>query len=175
MPFSAILIAAPAAVIGSLYGDRWTPGSVALPWLAVMALVRLLDGLVDDALFASGRSTWILLKNIVWLAALLVALPIGAHLGGIRGVGIGQAIVACAIVSPIVVVFLHRADFWRQELVTVGLGLLAAGAVAAAVGAVVVHHLAAPAFVTAAVASVVVLAAYAPLVIRWRTRLFARG
>ncbi len=174
VPFSAILIAAPTAVVGSLYGDRWTPGSVALPWLAVMSLVRLLDGLVDDALFASGRSTWILFKNTVWLAALLVALPVGAHVGGIRGVGIGQAIVACAVVSPIVIVFLHRADFWRRELVGPGLGLLAAGAVAATVGAVIVHRLDTPAFVTAAVATVVVLTAYAPLVVRWRTRLFAR-
>ncbi|MGB8859306.1 MAG: oligosaccharide flippase family protein, partial [Ilumatobacteraceae bacterium] len=51
-PFVTLLMTAPNSVIGALYGAQWVPGGVALRFLAIMAIVRLLDGLIEDALFA---------------------------------------------------------------------------------------------------------------------------
>jgi O-antigen/teichoic acid export membrane protein/O-antigen ligase len=174
VPFAAILIAVPNEVVGALYGERWVPGAIALPFLAVMSLVRLLDGLSDDALFATGRSSWLLLKNTCWLVALLIGLPLAAHVDGIRGVGIGQAVAVTALVVPITVTFLIRSKLWQSRLIVTLLALTAAGAIAAACAAIVSRRVDAPPFIDAAVATLVVVVVYGALVFPLRRRVLRR-
>jgi hypothetical protein len=50
---------------------------------------------------------------------LIVDLNIGAHFGGIRGVGIGHAVIAVAVVLPLICYLLARLGMWRRQLLFV--------------------------------------------------------
>jgi O-antigen/teichoic acid export membrane protein len=88
-------------VVGILYGSKWLPAVVALQWLAIFGALRVIFELCYDFLVAIGRAGALLKLQIGWLTALVVALPLGAHLGGIAGVAIAQGIVAMALVLPL--------------------------------------------------------------------------
>ena len=171
VPFAALLIAAPALMIGTLYGERWVGGAPALQFLALMTIVRLLDGLVDDALFAGGHSNWIVFKNVVWLAALGVALTIGAHVDGIRGVAIGHAIVACGVILPLMCWVLVHFGMWRAKLAFVAAVLVPAGAVAGLACWLVRTNISGPHIVMLGASALVLIAVYAALLTPLRHRL----
>ena len=153
----------PGLVIGTLYGSQWVGGAAALQALALLSIVRLIDALTDDVFFACGHSSWILSKNLVWIVLLLVGLPIGAHLDGIRGVGIGHALVATVVVLPVICFLLARLGMWRRRLVFVAAGMSVAAAIAGTAGWFAVHHVDAPPLVLAAFGGLVVCAVYAAL------------
>ena len=92
-------------------------------------------GFVFDLLAGMGRSRTTLPLQACWLAALVPALVVGAHLGGIRGVAIAHVLVATLVAIPPFLATLHRA---RIDLPAVGrrlarpaLGVLAVVAVGA--------------------------------------------
>ena len=169
-PFVALLIAAPYAVIGALYGSEWAPGGVALRFLAIMAIVRLLDGLIEDALFATARSSWILGKNALWLVLLLAALPVGAHLDGIRGVGIAQALVAAVVILPLGIWQVVRAGLWNGRTLPVPWRVVLAAAAAATIGAIVEARVDLPPWPQAILVGLVVIAVYAAAMFTDRRR-----
>ncbi|MGH9119356.1 MAG: lipopolysaccharide biosynthesis protein [Acidimicrobiales bacterium] len=96
-------------VIGTLYGQRWLTAVGVVRWLAVIGTVRVAVGLCYDVLLALGRSRSLLWLQAAWLASLVPAVAIGAHLGGIRGAAMAQVAVALVIVAPAYVVVLDRA------------------------------------------------------------------
>jgi PST family polysaccharide transporter len=157
-----------------LYGTEWVGGAVALHFLALLSIVRLIDGLTDDVFFACGRPSWILVKNLVWIVLLVVGLPIGAHLGGIRGVGIGHALVATLVVLPIICWLLARLGMWSRRLLFVATALTGAAAIAGTAGWFVVQHVDAPRLVLAALGGLVVCGVYAALLAPMRRLIFAR-
>jgi O-antigen/teichoic acid export membrane protein len=100
VPASMLLSLFAEPVIGFLYGDTWVPSAKVLPWLMVLATVRVLGELTYDFLVALGRSRANLLIQVLWLASLAPALVVGAHLGGIVGVGVAHALIALVVVVP---------------------------------------------------------------------------
>ncbi|HEY7628440.1 MAG TPA: oligosaccharide flippase family protein, partial [Ilumatobacteraceae bacterium] len=172
LPFVALLISVPEIVVTALYGREWVGGSVALRFLAVMAIIRLLDGLVEDALFASGHSRYILVKNVAWLTCLVPALYIGARVDGIRGVGIGHALVAVAIIAPLVVVLARRAGLVDRHASGI-LTYVPAAIAAALVGFAVRSDLPGPPLVQLAVVGSLELATYVVLMVPLRRRILA--
>lgn len=133
-----ILIAALATpLVGILYGDKWLPAVAALQWLALLGALRVMLELCYDLLIAVGRAGAMIRVQVGWLVALAVALPAGAHLGGIAGVALGQGIVAAAIVLPLNARLLAgsglRVGEMLRALEPVALGGGAAGATAIAV------------------------------------------
>jgi PST family polysaccharide transporter len=133
-----ILIAALAApLVGILYGDKWLPAVAALQWLALLGALRVTLELCYDLLIAVGRAGSLVRLQIGWLAALAVALPVGAHLGGIAGVAIAQGIVSAALVLPLNARLLAgsglRLGTLIRALQPVAVGAVAAGAVAVAI------------------------------------------
>jgi PST family polysaccharide transporter len=174
LPYVALLISVPTLIIGTLYGDRWVGGAPALQFLALMSVVRLIDGLTDDALFASGHSTWIMFKNLFWLMLLIVALSIGAHIDGIRGVAIAQAIVACGAILPLICGLLMRAGMWSPRLVVTIAALVPAAAIAGALGWLVSRHVHGPRLVVLAITGAVEVFGYAVMLVPFRRRLLER-
>ena len=172
LPFVAVLIAMPELAITTLYGNAWVGGAVALHFLALLSIVRLVDGLTDDVFFACGRATWILAKNLVWVVLLVVGLPIGAHFGGIRGVGIGHAVVASVVVLPLICFLLARLGMWRRQLLFIATAMAGAAAIAGTAGWFVVHHVTAPRVVLAALGVLVVCGVYTALCLPVRRRIF---
>lgn len=147
-----VLLAALATpLVGVLYGEKWLPAVVALQWLALLGALRVVLDLCYDLLVAVGRAGALVRVQLTWLAALAVALPSGAHLGGIEGVAIAQGIVAVALVLPLNLWLLHGAGLRIAPL----LGALR------------------PVAVAALVAAAVALAAIQPEAPRWATLLGA--
>ena len=92
-----------------LYGAHWVPAADALRFLAFVMVARMLTALVFDIQTGLGNTKVTVGLNLVWLVALLPALWIGAHHGGIRGAAIGHAIVALVVAIPLAGWLLHRA------------------------------------------------------------------
>ncbi|OLR90799.1 oligosaccharide flippase family protein [Actinokineospora bangkokensis] len=100
LPVSAVLGLLALPIIRTLYGEQWVGAAVALQFLAVLGMARVAGELAYDYLVAlglSGRTLWI---QGLWTGALVVALPIGALLDGIRGVAAAHALVAVLVVLP---------------------------------------------------------------------------
>jgi len=101
LPLVLLLAVLSDAVIGALYGAKWSASADVLTYLAILGGVRVAVGYVFDLLIGLGRSRLTLALKLAWLVALLPALVIGAEMGGIEGVGIAHAIVALAVASPL--------------------------------------------------------------------------
>lgn len=99
-----------------LYGTKWDRSVEVLRWLAALGAARVVLDLMYDYLVALGRAGTLLIAQLSWLAALVIALPIGAHLGGIRGVGIGHVIVVCLVVLPLHLMALRSAGVPLRRL-----------------------------------------------------------
>lgn len=139
-----VLLAALAApLVGILYGDKWLPAVVALQWLAVLGALRVVLELCYDLLIAVGRAGALLRVQLGWLAALALALPLGARLGGIEGVAIAQGVVAATLVLPLNLALL-RGSGLRLGRVGRALRPVLAGAAAATAAALAVLRLGAP-------------------------------
>ncbi len=105
-----LLAALAEPLVGILYGDKWLPAVAALRWLALFGALRVVLELCYDLLIAAGRAGSLVRVQLVWIATLVVALPLGAHLGGIAGVAIAQSAVAVALVLPLNLRLLHGAS-----------------------------------------------------------------
>lgn len=138
LPACLVLAALAEPIVGIVYGDTWAPAASVLPWLMVLALVRVIGELVYDFLVALGSSGSNLTLQAVWLGALVVALPVGVRAGGIEGVAIAHACVATVVVLPAYAVVLRRAGVSLRAMAAQVSRPLVATIAAAAVAAGVV-------------------------------------
>jgi O-antigen/teichoic acid export membrane protein len=141
LPMCLLLWLLARPLIGLVYGPQWLAASQVLPFLAVLAVARVVMELAYDFLVGLGKATPNLLVNAAWLICLAPALALGAHLDGIRGVAVGHALVAAGVVVPAYLIALHRQGvrpIWvLGPLVRPMLGLvLAAGATWVVLGTV---------------------------------------
>jgi len=167
LPACAFLAGAAWPIVTFVYGDVWAPAALALQWLALQAIVRIVFELAYDFLAVKRRSATLMVIQGVWLVALLPALIAGALIDGIRGVAIAQFAVAVVILVAGYGWALARAGVRVGELVrATGIplagGIVAGGASWLLAGAIV------PDVVAALVAGVVSLAIVAVLV--WASR-----
>ncbi len=155
-----ILLAALAEpLVGILYGSKWLPAIAALRWLALFGALRVTLELCYDLLIANGRAGALVRLQIGWIAALVVALPIGAHLGGIAGVAIAQVIVASALVLPLNIRLLVRSGLRIRTLARSLQPIAGAGAAGAAT-ALVALQVDAPQGITLCVVGTLITLAY---------------
>lgn len=156
-----VLIASLATpLIGVLYGDKWLPAVVALQWLALLGALRVILELCYDLLVAVGRAGALVRVQIGWLAALVLALPVGAQLGGIEGVAIAQGIVSAAIVLPLNVWLLAGSGLHTGALVR-ALQPVVVAAAAAVIVALAALRVDAPEWLSLFGGGLLVTAAYA--------------
>jgi O-antigen/teichoic acid export membrane protein len=101
VPVCFYIAGAASPIIRFVYGDVWAPAAAALTWLALLAAFRILFELAYDYLVVVKRSASLLVVQVVWLAALIPALALGASGGDIGGVGMAQFAVAVVVVTPI--------------------------------------------------------------------------
>lgn len=93
------LVAGP--LVDVVYGHRWHASVAPLVVLVGLGGIRVLVGLLHDALLAAGRGRRLLALKGTWLLALLPALPIGVHLGGGVGAAYAHVAVAAVVVVPL--------------------------------------------------------------------------
>jgi PST family polysaccharide transporter len=100
LPVCALLGLLALPLVTTLYGKEWQGATGALEFLVVLGAVRVAGELGYDYLVGLGygrRTMWL---QAGWFAALVVFLPIGAKLDGIRGVAAAHAAVAIVLVLP---------------------------------------------------------------------------
>jgi O-antigen/teichoic acid export membrane protein len=109
LPAAVVIATLAPQLIDFLYGDKWGPSAVALRYLTVLMVVRMLTSLAFDILTALGSTRYTVWLNAGWAVALVPALWIGSHLDGIRGAAIAHAIVAAVVALPLAVLALRLA------------------------------------------------------------------
>jgi PST family polysaccharide transporter len=120
-PLCTLLAVLAAPLVSFVYGAEKLAAAPVLRWLAVLGAVRVLVGFIFDYLAGLGRARTALALQICWLAALLPALVVGAHLDGIRGAAIAHVVVVVVVTVPLFLSTLNRA---RIDLPAVGRQLL---------------------------------------------------
>jgi O-antigen/teichoic acid export membrane protein len=83
-----------------VYGRVWEAAGLPLAFLAMLGTLRVMHELSYDYLVALGHSSFVLLVQAGWLVALCIALPLGAALGGLAGVGTAHLLVASLVILP---------------------------------------------------------------------------
>ncbi|WP_378785986.1 lipopolysaccharide biosynthesis protein [Nonomuraea fastidiosa] len=109
MPVALVMATLAHPLITFLYEPRWAPAAPVLSFLSVLMVVRMITSyLVTDILISTGATRSTVWLNLGWALALLPALIIGAHLGGITGAAIGHAAVAVLVALPLGALLLRR-------------------------------------------------------------------
>jgi PST family polysaccharide transporter len=133
VPICLLLGAFAGPLVAFLYSEDSLEAVPVLRWLVVLGGLRVALGFVVDLLIAHRRTDLTLRAELLWLAAAVPALWVGASVDGIRGVAIGHVLAAVLVAAP--------AFLWEAHRLGAPLRPAAAGAVrpllAAVVGAVV--------------------------------------
>jgi O-antigen/teichoic acid export membrane protein len=109
LPAAVVMATLGPQLVDFLYGDKWGPSAVALRYLTVLMVVRMLTSLAFDILTGLGSTRYTVWLNAGWAVALVPALWIGAHLDGIRGAAIAHGVVAVFVALPLAVLALRLA------------------------------------------------------------------
>jgi O-antigen/teichoic acid export membrane protein len=157
-------------LIHTIYGPRWTPAAPVLRLLAVLGILRVGYALVYDCLAASGYRHALMWIQAAWLAALIPAIISGARLHGIVGVGAGHVVVAAVLVGPLFLWALRRLGVSGRAVLVSCLRPLTGGLLMAPVSLLMIRIVGGSA-TGLAVAIVVSLAVYAPIVYPMRASL----
>lgn len=155
-------------LIGFLYGSEWLPASAALRFLAIVVIARMLTALSFDILTSLGVTSATAWTNLGWAIALVPALIVGAHVGGIQGAAMAHAGVALVVAIPLTVLVLHRGGVSLRPVAPALVRPLVGGLVAGLIMALLALILGqkTSAFVVLAVAGGVGLAVYVAIAVR---------
>ncbi len=171
--FAAVVMPACVAIgllagplVRVVYGDRWAGAADALRFLAVFGGVRVLEAFIESFLAGVGRSMAIVGLAGAWLVALVPAIVLGAHIGGIQGAGAGHAVVAALVVLPLALITTRSSGTdvlsWLRQLLRLASAGLAAAAAMLAVESVLHGDL--PRLLCAGAAGAIT---YAAVVLSW--------
>lgn len=108
LPVCVLLAAAADPLIRFVYGAAWQPAAAVLPWLGLLAMLRILFELVYDYFVVLANTRVVFTVQVVWLLALVPAVYAGARLAGASGAAAGQFGVALAVVLPCYLYELRR-------------------------------------------------------------------
>jgi lipopolysaccharide exporter len=101
MPMSALTIALARPLILTLYGSKWIVSVRPLSMLALYGAISIICVLFANILASVGRAKFILMVQLVWLAALIPGMLLGVWRDGIFGAAVAHVFIIAAIVLPI--------------------------------------------------------------------------
>ena len=133
-PMCALLIVLARPIVLTVYGARWAAAADALSILSLYGLISIVCMLFANMLAALGRSKFVLVVQLIWLAALVPSMMIGVHKGGIVGAATAHIVIIGLIVLPCYLIALKRAtDVRIMMLAKVSAPPLAAASIAASI------------------------------------------
>jgi O-antigen/teichoic acid export membrane protein len=162
VPACVLLATLAEPLIHTIYGERWVSAADALSLLAMLGMMRVAYGLINDCLATTKRNT-LMAVQALWLAALVPALLIGARRGGITGVSFGHVVVAAGLVGPAFLWALSRSGITVRSIFRACLRPFLGGVLMAAVSLLVVHF-AGKGLLGLVAAIIAALAVYVPIV-----------
>lgn len=101
IPAFLALAGAATPIVRFVYGDVWLPAAAVLSWLVLSALAKVFCELAYDYMVVIGRTSKVLMIQVVGLVVLIPALIFGAVWGGIVGIAAAQAIVSMVVLLPL--------------------------------------------------------------------------
>lgn len=108
LPISALTMVLAHPIILTLYGAKWTAASEVLSVLTIYGAVSIVCVLFANVLAGLGLSRFLFAVQLVWLGALVPAMIIGVHRGGIAGAAVAHIAVIAPIVFPCYLFVLKR-------------------------------------------------------------------
>ena len=144
-PMCTLVMALSRPIVLTLYGSHWAAAAPVLSILSIYGLISIVGMLFSNMLAALGQSRSVLVVQLVWLAALVPAMWIGVHRGGIVGAAIAHIVIIAPLVLPCYLVALVRATGVRVGfLAKAAFPPLAISAIAAVVAWLVAEQLERP-------------------------------
>lgn len=131
LPIAAMFAVLATPLVTFLYGDRWEPAAPVLRWLMLLAVIRLVAGLMLDVLMATASTRAALWVNLAWALALIPALIGGTTVGGIAGAALAHVVVGLCVALPVSILALRKAGV---DVTPVGRSLVRLLLAAAAAG-----------------------------------------
>lgn len=132
MPISALTVALADPLVLTLYGAKWSQSVKILQLLALYGAFSILCVLFSNILAGLGRTKLLLVMQLYWLVALIPAMVLGVHFGGVVGAALAHVIVIGPIILPFYVLTLIRMTGVRLRAIAAA--VLPALLVAAAAG-----------------------------------------
>ena len=136
LPVCLLMAGSSVPLVKFIYGAQWTLAAQALPWLALLAALRILFEFSYDFFVVLARARAVFTVQLAWLVALIPALIVGVRQDGIRGAAIAGFAVAACVVLPWYLLELHWAaiklralavQVWIPIVAAAGVGLLPLG------------------------------------------------
>jgi len=140
VPACVLLATLARPLIHAIYGERWVPAAHALSLLAILGLMRVAYGLINDCMAANGRRNTLMGVQALWLAALVPVLLVGPRLRGITGVSIGHVAVAALLVGPAFLWAMSRSGIPVRSIFRACLRPFLGGVLMAVVSLAVIHY-----------------------------------
>jgi PST family polysaccharide transporter len=133
-PVSAICAGLAHPLIEAVYGPRWDAAAPALYGLSVLAAATVVGTLFIDALFALGRSYFLLTTQVVSVVLLIPGIYLGVRIDGIAGAAWANAFILGGVVLVLYVYAVRARGIkvgWLPRVAALPLlGSLAAGVTA---------------------------------------------
>jgi len=109
MPMCGLMIALARPLVLTLYGAKWAASAEVLSILSLYGAISILCVLFANMLTSLGKAKFILLVQLIWLAALVPAMAVGVHRNGIVGAAFAHIVIIGPLILPGYVLALRRA------------------------------------------------------------------
>jgi PST family polysaccharide transporter len=100
MPMCAMLLALARPLVLTVYGEKWVASANALEILAIYGVVFVVCLLFANMLTSFGRTKFLFVLQLIWIATLVPAMALGVHQDGIVGAAYAHVAVIVPIVLP---------------------------------------------------------------------------
>jgi lipopolysaccharide exporter len=145
MPMCGMLMILSRPLVETMYGSRWLAAANVLSVLSVYGAVSIICLLFSGMLTGLGKSKFVLVVQIIWLASLFPAMAFGVKKDGIVGAALAHIMVIGPIVLPSYIVALKRATGFKVSVLLKGLWpSLAAAALATSIAKLVMSEFSSP-------------------------------
>ncbi len=144
LPIAVIMGTLAEPLVLVLFGSEWLPAATVLQVLMILTVVRMLTAFGFDILAGAGATRSAFWVNLGWSIALIPALLVGTHRGGIHGAALAHAIVALGVALPLTSIALHRVGIRLAPIAVRLVRPLGAGALMLVICLLVAHIPAAP-------------------------------
>ena len=119
VPAGALLAVLSVPLIQLLYGEQWGPSAPVLAALGFFGAFRVVFDLMVTYLMAHGAARPVFWIQAVWIVALTPVLIVATQRFGVQGAGWAHVVVAAAVILPMYLWALHRANADLRPLVRV--------------------------------------------------------
>ena len=104
----SLTLALAGPLITTIYGDQWTSAAPALVALSVYGVIFVICLLFGNIIISAGKTGMLFAVQVAALIALIPAMALGIHYGGLVGVGLAHIVVTAGVTLPLYLLIIRR-------------------------------------------------------------------